>query len=482
MASDAERVDKVKQQFRAWDADGNGTISYEELKFAMSQIMPSKNESDIVLMMKEVNTNGDGQINLDEFISWMTDPASSKMMDDHGRIRDFDFRGLLKPLFDVFDKDKGGTISQDEFEECAGLLVNSVKMHPQASESDKWRPSSFRLIDTNGDGEIDFEEFCAWQQKVLKDCGIPKSALPVVVNGISQALQEIMEIDDAVQKGMDQTLANGRLQASINKVAEHARKVYVTSDKDDKVTELGSYWLNPPTGFSLQLLARKCASELGVRLGGLSARPQSASRLSLRRSSTGASSFGHIEICFPDVTVVGRSHKQCSRWFARVSRVAQDGQLEVFKYCFDNRRGKLDWNSVEDSSQFDIALNALTVQMRCLALLKTSGLMSESLSWGGIKNALNAAVMMGLMSQEAVEQYEQQMLKVMLQMMKEHDEIADLEDDEAAHDAAMEHLEDLRMSPLQALVGLMEMGHIPPSSWVKEQYNAELNRDAVRGG
>jgi len=474
MSSEEEALAKIKEQFEAWDSDGDGEISYEELKTVMAAIMPDKDESDIKLLMKEIDKNGDGVIQFDEFVAWIADPSSSKSVDEDGKMHDFDFQALLKPLFAVFDKDSGGTISKEEFVECSGLLVNSMKMHPRASESDSWFSSDFSSIDENGDGEIDFDEFFQWQRRVLKDCGIPKSSLPSVMENITSALKEIMEIDEAVQKGMDPSKVNKALQDSVHKLANSGRQLYVKSA--DAGSEQGGVWLDPPTGFSLQLLARKCASELGVSLGGLSTEQpakSAARRASLRRAQT-VTSFGKIQICFPDVSAASADGEHSSRWFARVRRDGKDGSAENFLYCFDAASGKLDWESLEDSSKFETALHALKKEIRCLALLKTQALMSKAVSWDGTTSALKDAVAMTLMSQEDADKYSQQVLDMILQMMEENDEMGDLEDDEAVEECAKEHLDELQMSPLQILYSLMDLGAIPVNKWAVEQFEKEM--------
>ncbi|KAK3253138.1 hypothetical protein CYMTET_37595 [Cymbomonas tetramitiformis] len=57
----------------------------------------------------------------------------------------------FKEVFDLVDKDKGGTISASEVKELMGLLG----MHPTQEEVE----AMVAEIDIDGNGEVDFEEF-----------------------------------------------------------------------------------------------------------------------------------------------------------------------------------------------------------------------------------------------------------------------------------------------------------------------------------
>jgi calmodulin len=62
----------------------------------------------------------------------------------------------IKSDFEFFDRDSNGKIDMAEFIELLTALAPKTK----ANHVDE----GFRLIDTNNDGFIDFEEFLAWWQ------------------------------------------------------------------------------------------------------------------------------------------------------------------------------------------------------------------------------------------------------------------------------------------------------------------------------
>ena len=65
-----EKDDNMRKAFRYFDKDGNGSISLDELKEAAKEF--SMSESDMEEVLKEVDTNGDGSIDYEEFLHMMT--------------------------------------------------------------------------------------------------------------------------------------------------------------------------------------------------------------------------------------------------------------------------------------------------------------------------------------------------------------------------------------------------------------------------
>jgi calmodulin len=64
--------DKLKQMFKEWDKDGNGTIDKDELKKGTKSLGLDFDDATIDQMLLEADKNGDGKIQLEEFISIMS--------------------------------------------------------------------------------------------------------------------------------------------------------------------------------------------------------------------------------------------------------------------------------------------------------------------------------------------------------------------------------------------------------------------------
>eukprot|EP01080_Neovahlkampfia_damariscottae_P000144 gene144-4390_t len=65
-------ADKLKAMFKEWDKDGNGVIDKDELKKGTKSLGLDFDDATIENMLSEADKNGDGQIQLDEFIAIMS--------------------------------------------------------------------------------------------------------------------------------------------------------------------------------------------------------------------------------------------------------------------------------------------------------------------------------------------------------------------------------------------------------------------------
>ena len=61
----------LRNVFRVFDKDGNGFITPAELKQAMLGLEEDVTDEDIEEMIKEADSNGDGNVNYEEFIKMM---------------------------------------------------------------------------------------------------------------------------------------------------------------------------------------------------------------------------------------------------------------------------------------------------------------------------------------------------------------------------------------------------------------------------
>ena len=69
---EANREAELQEAFRLFDKDSNGLISAEELRHVMKNLGENLTDGDIGEMMREADTDGDGQINYDEFVKVMS--------------------------------------------------------------------------------------------------------------------------------------------------------------------------------------------------------------------------------------------------------------------------------------------------------------------------------------------------------------------------------------------------------------------------
>jgi len=139
MSSDTKNLsEKQISEFKAFslfDKDDDGSITRKELQTVMQSLGQAPSESELEDMINEIDIDGNGVIDLDEFINMMSKKLNSE--------------AELKDAFKLFDTDGKGAIPVVEL--CQ--LMNKLGL-PQ-SEIDE----IISEADLNGDGQISYEEF-----------------------------------------------------------------------------------------------------------------------------------------------------------------------------------------------------------------------------------------------------------------------------------------------------------------------------------
>merc|ERR1711924_45384 len=135
-----EEISEYKDAFSLFDKDGSGSISTEELGQVMKNLGQSPSKEELDCMVKEVDTDGNGEICFDEFLEMMR-----KQVDSSDPEQD------LREAFAVFDKDNSGTIDASELAEVMKTLGESLT----AEEIQEM----IKEADIDGDGQVSFEEF-----------------------------------------------------------------------------------------------------------------------------------------------------------------------------------------------------------------------------------------------------------------------------------------------------------------------------------
>ncbi|KAK1425157.1 hypothetical protein QVD17_20503 [Tagetes erecta] len=141
---------QLKQVFKFFDVDGDGKISQLELTNVLLTFGQEKSKATIEAqgILKEVDFNGDGFIDLDEFMSIMdgSKPVFDTFNEGDGDDDD------LKNAFLVFDSDKNGLISAKELQR---VLISLGCRNCKLGQCRKM----IKGVDKNGDGFVDFKEF-----------------------------------------------------------------------------------------------------------------------------------------------------------------------------------------------------------------------------------------------------------------------------------------------------------------------------------
>lgn len=164
------QVRDLTEAFKMFDLDGDGKISRGELGRVLRSLGETMTEEELGQMIRDVDANGDGEIDLQEFINLnivVADSSSSSAggtgSGETGSLNDDRKNGAstsssseeteaLQSAFEVFDSDKDGFISAGELYRVLSSLGDE-----QISLDDCCYMIS--CVDLDGDQLVDFKEF-----------------------------------------------------------------------------------------------------------------------------------------------------------------------------------------------------------------------------------------------------------------------------------------------------------------------------------
>ena len=144
-----EDIKELKNLFMAFDLNGDGRLTKDELVQGMTQVM-TKGEAchDVERIMATIDVDKNGYIEYEEFLRASLN--KEKLLSKEN----------IKTAFDLFDEDGSGFISTEELKNILGKGTNS-----NLSE-DVWI-SIIKEIDENSDGQISFDEFSDVMYKLM---------------------------------------------------------------------------------------------------------------------------------------------------------------------------------------------------------------------------------------------------------------------------------------------------------------------------
>ncbi|KAL6656974.1 hypothetical protein ACP70R_004754 [Stipagrostis hirtigluma subsp. patula] len=135
-----QKRQEIKEAFDLFDTDNSGTIDAKELNVAMRALGFEMTEEQITQMIADVDKDGSGAIDYEEFEHMMT-----------AKIGERDSKEELTKAFRIIDQDQNGKISDVDIQRIAkelGLNFTYQEIQEMVQEADR-----------NADGEIDFDEF-----------------------------------------------------------------------------------------------------------------------------------------------------------------------------------------------------------------------------------------------------------------------------------------------------------------------------------
>ncbi|XP_067664898.1 uncharacterized protein [Haliotis asinina] len=136
---------EIQETFDLFDVDHDGRVTTKEMGTIIRAFFIVANDGQLRAFLDRLDKNGDGYVDYADFERFMVEEELTTVCRDE---MDDD----LSAAFQVFDKDGNGFIDADEFKD---VMVNlGDKMTTEEVEA------LMKEADTDGDGKIDYTEFC----------------------------------------------------------------------------------------------------------------------------------------------------------------------------------------------------------------------------------------------------------------------------------------------------------------------------------
>ena len=149
LAIPEEKRHEYKEAFDMFDTDKSGLISPKEIHRVMKNMGNELPLEEIQTMINDLDINGTGSIDFEEFITFMQRTQSEvEVVEEDEVIR----------AFQTFDKDGNGWLSCAEFKHILCNLGDKFSLE-ETNEI-------FKEADLNHDGKLDYREFVQfWRTK-----------------------------------------------------------------------------------------------------------------------------------------------------------------------------------------------------------------------------------------------------------------------------------------------------------------------------
>ncbi|KAJ2949013.1 hypothetical protein O0L34_g5954 [Tuta absoluta] len=145
-------LNNLRTAFGLLDRDADGHVTPAELQFMLRNLGIQVSDDLISDLIKDASRTGNGLIDENEFMQWVTKIQAIQGMDVSNNLdSEEEITRDLLAAFKVFDRDDNGYITRDELREALEMIGEPV--------TDAQLNQVLALGDIDHDGRIDYEEF-----------------------------------------------------------------------------------------------------------------------------------------------------------------------------------------------------------------------------------------------------------------------------------------------------------------------------------
>lgn len=155
---------KLRKMYDSCDTNNSGVLELREFKrLAFKKLGFKGTENEVIESFKKCDADGNGSIDWNEFRDWYKDKNPDAVVRafqaEADRDKD-DFAGL-KVIFDKVDSNRDGAIDRKEFK----IFAKKIKLTAGSKQLDEW----FRQMDADKSGGIEFSELRLWYAESSHD-------------------------------------------------------------------------------------------------------------------------------------------------------------------------------------------------------------------------------------------------------------------------------------------------------------------------
>lgn len=140
-----QHLKDIKDTFNLLDRDKDGKLSKKELETLLRYTGVLKSDTELEEILSPIDKDHKGSIDYDEFEKFIIENDVLKSLPD-------ELCYEMQDAFNMFDKDGDGFIDKDELKR----VLTSVGDKMPEEDADDF----IKAADLNGDGKIDYLEFC----------------------------------------------------------------------------------------------------------------------------------------------------------------------------------------------------------------------------------------------------------------------------------------------------------------------------------